>query len=184
MGTTLGAALTPGAFLKLAKSGDDDEKTGEMQMLEISRQEIRKTVAENARGLTKLRQSLYVFWYCYIYEPVATGLRFVHLAIIFLPVIVTLPAVWLGPKIKDRNGQRTGTLWWYGFLVKSMERAGPAFIKVALFNALFPLIANLFSAGAMGRISNGHLSSRYVQYNVLSSFKCTSTPLKRYKEYN
>lgn len=137
MATVLGAAaLTPGAFLKLAKNGDDDEKTGEMQMLEVSRQEVRKTVAENARGVAKLRQSLFVFWYCYIYEPIATGFRFVHLAIIFLPVIVTLPAIWLGPKVKDRNGQRTGTLWWYGFLVKSMERAGPAFIKVTLFSSL------------------------------------------------
>lgn len=135
--TVLIAALTPGAFLKLAKEGDGNEKTGELQMLEVSRKEAQQSVAvaEDARGVSRLRQSLFVFWYCCIYEPIATGLRFAHLVIIFLPVIVTLPAVWFGPRNKDRNGLRTGTLWWYGFLVKSMERAGPAFIKVSLVSS-------------------------------------------------
>lgn len=126
------AALTPGAFLELAREGNGDKKTAELQMLEVSRKEVQQSVAvaEDAHGVSRLRQSLFAFWYCYIYEPIATGLRFAHLVIIFLPVIVTLPAVWLGSKTKGRNDLRTGTLWWYGFLVKSMERAGPAFIKV------------------------------------------------------
>lgn len=123
------AAITPGAFLKLAEEGDGNENTGEKQMLEVSRQEIRKTVAENARGLARLKQELFVFWYCYIYDPIATGVRFVNLALIFMPVIFTVPAVWLGRRVKG-NGTRSGTLWWYEFLVKAMERAGPAFIKV------------------------------------------------------
>lgn len=63
-------------------------------------------------------------------EPIATCLRFVHLTIIFVPVLLTIPMIWLGSRRKDRNGERVGTLWWYGFLVRSMERAGPAFIKV------------------------------------------------------
>lgn len=134
-GTVLIAALTPGAFLELAEKGDGNKKTGEMQMLEVSRREVQRTVAEDARGVSRLRQSLLVFLYCYVYEPIATGLRFAHLVIIFLPVIVTLPAVWFGPKIKGRNELRTGTLWWYGFLVKSMERSGPAFIKVVFANS-------------------------------------------------
>lgn len=124
------AAMTPGAFLQLAEKVDADEKTGEMQMLEESRREIRKSVSEEAHGVSRLRQSFSVFWYYYIYDSIATGVRFVHLAFIFLPVILTVPAVWLGRKVNDRNGLRTGTLWWYGFLVKAMERAGPAFIKV------------------------------------------------------
>lgn len=126
------AALTPGAFLELAEKGDGHEGTGEKMMLEISRKEVQKGVPEEARGVSRLRQSLFVIWYCYIYDPIATGVRFVHLAIIFLPVILTAPAVWLGKRDKSRNGLRAGTLWWYGFLVNSMERAGPAFIKVGL----------------------------------------------------
>ena len=99
-------------------------------MLEVSREEIRKSVAEDAKGLTRLRQSLYVWCYCYVYDPIATGFRFAHLVLIFMPVILTFPAVWIGKRVQERGGERTGTLWWFQFLVRSMERAGPAFIKV------------------------------------------------------
>ncbi|KAE8148835.1 hypothetical protein BDV25DRAFT_157375 [Aspergillus avenaceus] len=134
-GTLLFSSLTPGAFLKLAGEGDGNEKTGEMQMLDASRQEIRKGVTEDARGLQKLWQGLFVYGYYYVYDPIATGCRFIHLMIIFLPVIVTIPAVWLGKGIKDRKDVRSGTLWWYHFLVWSMERAGPAFIKLGQWAA-------------------------------------------------
>lgn len=123
-------ALAPSAFLKLAETADGAEKTGEMQMLEASREEIQKAVSPDARGLSRFRQSLSVFWYCYIYDPIATGIRFLHLVYIFMPVIITVPVIWLGRTVGTHNGQRTGTLWWYRFLVKAMERAGPAFIKV------------------------------------------------------
>lgn len=129
--TVFFAALTPGAFLELAEKGDGHNKTGEMQMLEISRQEIRKSVSEDAQGLMKLCEELFVFWYCYIYDPIATGFRFVHLAIVFVPVIITAPAIWFGRRLDDGKGERAGAVWWYGFLVRSMERAGPAFIKVS-----------------------------------------------------
>ncbi|PWY77986.1 ubiquinone biosynthesis protein [Aspergillus eucalypticola CBS 122712] len=116
--------------------GDDDNgKTGEMQMLEVSRQEVRKTVDDDARGLKRIWQTLYVFTYCYIYDPIATGFRFVHLVIIFLPVILTAPTICFGKQLKDREGIRTGALWWYRFLVRSMERAGPAFIKLGQWAA-------------------------------------------------
>ena len=128
--TLLLSSLTPGAFLKLAEEGEGNEKTGEMQMLEASRQEIQKSVTQDARGLSRLQQSIFVFWYYYIYDPVATGLRFAHLVVVFLPVILTVPVVWFGKRLKTRKDVRSGTLWWYNFLVRSMERAGPAFIKV------------------------------------------------------
>lgn len=130
IGGVVMAALAPGAFLKLAEDSDGREKTGEMQMLEASRKEIRTFVPENARGLSRVCQSLWVFWYCYVYDPIATGFRFLHLAVIFIPVVVTVPAIWIGRRVGSRNNTRSGTLWWYRFLVKAMERAGPAFIKV------------------------------------------------------
>jgi aarF domain-containing kinase len=99
-------------------------------MLEASREEIRKTVSKDAHGLTRIGQEVYVFLYCYVYEPVATGIRFLHLAVIFLPVILTVPVIWIGRRNIERNNERSGTLWWIDFLVRSMERAGPAFIKV------------------------------------------------------
>lgn len=130
MGSVLfAAALGPGAFMELAEKSNGDE-TGEMQMLEASREELRKTVSADARGFTRLRQQVYVFLYSYVYDPIATGFRFLHLAVIFLPVLVSVPVIWIGGRNPERNNERWGTLWWFDFLVKSMERAGPAFIKV------------------------------------------------------
>lgn len=130
IGGVVMAALAPGAFLKLAEDSDGHEKTGEMQMLEVSREEIRKTVSKEARGFSRVYQLIGVFWYYYVYDPIATGFRFIHLAVIFIPVVVTVPAIWIGRRVENRNNTRSGTLWWYRFLVKAMERAGPAFIKV------------------------------------------------------
>ncbi|KAL2005922.1 hypothetical protein VTN00DRAFT_10415 [Thermoascus crustaceus] len=151
VGTVLLAALTPGAFLQLAETTDGGETTGEIKMLEASRQELQKTVAGDVRGFSRLCQILYVFSYRYIYEPLATGLRFFHLVIIFIPVIVTVPAIWFGERNSSRNGERTGTLWWYRFLVRSMERAGPAFIKLGQWAAsrtdIFPpALCNIMSS--------------------------------------
>jgi aarF domain-containing kinase len=118
--------------MELAENTAEHE-TGELQMLEASQQEIRKAVSEDARGLSRPRQGISVFLYCYVYEPIATGFRFLHLTIIFLPVLVSVPVMWIGRRNPDRNNQRWGTLWWFDLLVKSMERAGPAFIKVYPF---------------------------------------------------
>lgn len=124
------ATLGPAAFLKLAEDDNSNDQTAEMQMLEASREEIRKTVSPDAKGISKLCQTLWIYFYHYVYDPIATSFRFVHLAIIFVPVAVTVPAIWIGRKVQDHNGARCGTLWWYRFLVGAMERAGPAFIKV------------------------------------------------------
>ena len=126
-------------------------------MLEKSREEVRKTVDDDATGLTRFRQRIYVFFYCYVYDPIATGFRFFRLVFIFAPVVLSVPAVCFGRRVKDDNNQnnvrvRTGTLWWYGFLVSAMERAGPAFIKVwkmGLFFFFFFLV--VFSNGSLIR---------------------------------
>ncbi|KAG0156509.1 hypothetical protein PDIDSM_3688 [Penicillium digitatum] len=135
IGGMLMTTLAPAAFLKLAEGNDGHDKTGEMQMLEASREEVRKTVSPDAQGVSKLCQTLWIYFYYYVYDPIATGLRFVHLVVIFIPVVATVPAIWLGRKVQDRDGARSGTLWWYRFLVKAMERAGPAFIKLGQWAA-------------------------------------------------
>ena len=123
------AALSPVAFVQLAEQ--DDGKTGEAHMLEQSREEVRAEVHEGSRGWARLYEQIYVFLYCYVYDPLATGLRFCRLVLIFAPVVLSVPVVWFG-KAKESNGARarSGTLWWYRFLVNAMQRAGPAFIKV------------------------------------------------------
>lgn len=123
--------LSPAVFVQLSeKDNGGTEQTAEGRMLEASRDEIRKAVGENVHGLRRLRDNIILYLDLYIWEPACTGLRFLHLVFIFVPVIVTVPAIWFGSRNKSRSNERSGTLWWYWFLVKSMERAGPAFIKV------------------------------------------------------
>lgn len=117
----------------VALSGEDDDasdKTGEERMLEASRAEISKQISDAEKGLPRLGHRIVLFLDLYVWEPLCTGVRFLHLALIFVPVLLAIPAIWVGRRQLDRDNERSGTLWWYGFLVQSMEWAGPAFIKV------------------------------------------------------
>ncbi|KAL8738979.1 MAG: hypothetical protein Q9190_007908, partial [Brigantiaea leucoxantha] len=134
-GRILLALLSPAAFVRLSEEDSEDGKTPEEHMLEASRAEIQKTIPDTVHGLQRAWQSLYLFLDTCVYEPIATGLRFLHLVVIFVPVIVTVPSIWFGRKVREHGNERTGTLWWYGFLVSSMERAGPAFIKLGQWAA-------------------------------------------------
>lgn len=130
-GAASGAVLSPLAFVGLAhEQSGNGEKTHEEVMLEVSRKELAEQVPRSIKNSTKYRRGIYFFIEDYIIEPIATGFRFLHLIVIFVPVIVTIPAIWLGQRQADKDDERSGTLWWYQFLVSSMERAGAAFIKV------------------------------------------------------
>lgn len=125
-------ALSPAVFVALSeKDNDGTSQTAEGRMLAASRAEIEKKLSDDDVGMTRIRHGIVLFLDVYIWEPICTGFRFVHLLLIFVPVIVTVPAIWIGRRHVDRDNERSGTLWWYDFLVKSMERAGPAFIKVS-----------------------------------------------------
>lgn len=124
------ASLTPAAFVLLSEEDTGDGKSPEEHMLEASRAEIQKRVPDDVHGLKRPWQWLCFFIDVYVFEPIATGFRFLHLVVIFVPVIITIPMIWFGSRLKDHDNERSGTIWWYGFLVRSMERAGPAFIKV------------------------------------------------------
>ena len=99
-------------------------------MLEASRAELLKRIPDNVHGLKRIWKGLIFALDRYIAEPFATGLRFFYLIVIFVPVVFAIPIIWIGGRQKARDNERSGTLWWYDFLVHSMERAGPAFIKV------------------------------------------------------
>lgn len=122
--------LSPAAFVALSEEDTGDGKTPEEHMLEASRAEIAKEIPEDIHGWRRAWRGFYLFMDTFIIEPIATTFRFLHLVVIFVPVIATMPLIWLGGRRKDRDNERSGTLWWYSFLVHSMERAGPAFIKV------------------------------------------------------
>ncbi|KAK3942589.1 putative serine/threonine-protein kinase abkC [Diplogelasinospora grovesii] len=138
-GTLLAAAngaLATAAFVKLAeKENGGTEDTAELRMLEASREELKKTVDDGYKGFTRLRHQIVLFLDLYVWEPICTGFRFLHLVAIFVPVILTVPAIWIGPRQPARDNERTGTLWWYNFLVKAMEWGGPAFIKLGQWAA-------------------------------------------------
>ena len=122
--------LSPAAFVALSEEDSGDGKTPEEHMLEASRAEIAKEIPEDVHGLRRIWRTLFLFVDTLIFEPIATTLRFLHLVVIFVPVIGAMPMIWLGRRQKRRDDERSGTLWWFSFLVWSMERAGPAFIKV------------------------------------------------------
>ncbi|KAF2735082.1 ABC1 family protein-like protein [Polyplosphaeria fusca] len=139
-----GATLSPLAFIDIGNNGSDDgEKTHEEAMLEASTKELKDHVPRSLQNSKKYRRGVYFFVDMYIIEPICTGLRFLHLVIIFVPVIATIPVIWLGTRQKERHNVKSGTLWWYRFLVRSMERAGAAFIKLGQWAAsrsdVFPL---------------------------------------------
>ena len=125
-----GTGLSPAAFVALGEEEIDDGKTGEQHMLAASRKEIDAEDYDFLRNSTRTRRTIVHYIDTYVWEPICTGARFLHLVIIFLPVLVTVPVIWLGSRDPKRENERTGTIWWYGFLVRSMERAGAAFIKV------------------------------------------------------
>ncbi len=126
-----GSSAALGAVTLARLSDDDDDDSGgtgqtvEMRELEAARAEMTKR-ADNDSDSSPWREAVLL----YIWEPLCTGFRFLQLVVIFVPVIVAVPAIWLGRRQPERDNERSGTLWWYGFLVQGMERAGPAFIKV------------------------------------------------------
>ncbi|KAK9240681.1 ABC1 family-domain-containing protein [Lipomyces kononenkoae] len=70
-----------------------------------------------------------------IYNSVATWCRFLHLVIIFVPVIAGSPAILFGQRITNSENETTGALWWYKLLTRNMEKAGPTFIKLGQWAA-------------------------------------------------
>lgn len=115
------------------RPGKDEDITSEQCMLEASRRETQEeyqAYTENVSSPRRTYRKLVVFFCEWIYEPIATTLRFLHLIVIFVPVLVTIPVIFMGDRVPERSDERRGTLWWYLFLVNSMEKAGPTFIKV------------------------------------------------------
>ncbi|KAG0305787.1 hypothetical protein BGZ98_003578 [Dissophora globulifera] len=71
----------------------------------------------------------------YVLHPILTIWRFGVLAVIFLPLIVTAPAAFMGKRNKEFDDERSGAIWWYSLLVRHMEMAGPTFIKLSQWAA-------------------------------------------------
>lgn len=130
------AALSPLTFVAMTEQPHgEDGRTSEEKMLQASREELENYVPPPLRGSKKYRVGIWRFVDTWIVEPIATGLRLLHLVVIFAPVIVSIPMMWFGKRLPDRDNERSGTLLWYRFLVWSMERSGAAFIKLGQWAA-------------------------------------------------
>ncbi|KAG0173316.1 hypothetical protein DFQ29_007995 [Apophysomyces sp. BC1021] len=93
--------------------------------------------------LVRLFSRLFKLLDDWVLEPLLTLQRLAHILLLFVPIVLSSPAILLGNRVADEEDERTGTLWWYDFLSTQMERAGPTFIKLAQWIAsrtdLFPL---------------------------------------------
>lgn len=89
----------------------------------------------------------------YIWEPILTARRFIHLSYLFVPVIVTMPMLLVGSPMEQLQGDRWGAVWWYDFLVKRMQAAGPTFIKVINISVDCHTLYQSSLARSMGCIS-------------------------------
>ena len=169
--------LTPATFLALSEEEHGDGKTAEEHMLEASRAEIAKELPDDLHGYRRVLGGIWLYLDILIVEPVATTFRFLHLVIIFVPVLATIPVIWFGSRRKDRDNERTGTLWWYSFLVHSMERAGPAFIKV--FHAIRDTTVPLADSSNSSSVNGLLLERTYSLWKcAVSCRRCTLMPLR------
>ena len=125
------SSLSPLAFIELGTQNSEDGKTGEELMLDASIHELEESVPSFLAGSSRIRRRIYFLLDAYLLEPIYTGLRFLHLLAIFVPVVVTMPVIFLGPRVKERANERAGTLWWYRMLRWAMEKAGATFIKAS-----------------------------------------------------
>jgi aarF domain-containing kinase len=142
-GVGLGAILV---FRRSAQADAPEEWTPLIPIVEPPKPEHEGFVASS---VAEPKYSPLEFLRQYFLEPFLTFVRFLHLAILFGPVILTSPMLMVGSQARRQPGnpvaepgENWGAVWWYGFLVKSMERAGPSFIKLAQWAAsrtdLFP----------------------------------------------
>lgn len=138
--TTSGLALYSYRELRCEAppTAPEPAQTNEERLLEESEQEWRELhneVDANRGIMYRLWRSVAIPFRVWIVEPLATTFRFVHLILIFAPVLLSIPMVFLGPRQTDRDNERYGSLLWYTFLVHQMERAGPTFIKLGQWAA-------------------------------------------------
>lgn len=122
-----------------ASGEEQGDETSQETMLDNSVEEKKQAGAKSSSAIVRALSLLRRYLRFYVLESCATGARFVHLLVIFVPVILASPVTLFGSRVKDRDCERTGTLWWYGFLVRALETAGATFIKVCVYLTAAPL---------------------------------------------
>ncbi len=119
---------------------NEDQSTLEDGLLVASRNELeedskKKDQLENKKGIKSFPLKTLIFVNEYFIEPLITCGRFIQLSLIFIPVLLSYPIVWLGSIQRDKSHERSGSLLWYKYLTFSMELAGASFIKLGQWAA-------------------------------------------------
>jgi aarF domain-containing kinase len=136
-GAAAAAVIVPGALVAggaaaAAGHGGGDGPDGD-EVADGRADERRVLAPRGPSALARSARWLRRLWLLvdlYVWEPAATALRFLRLLALFAPLALASPAVWCGARDPRRGGERAGALWWYGALVRAMEKAGASFIKV------------------------------------------------------
>lgn len=139
---------------------DTSEPTFEMGLYVASQREKRelKQKRRNEKSRRKYTGWLFKIGFLFedfIYEPIVTFGRFVHLSFIFIPVFALYPITFFGKTTK--LGERTGALLWYWLLRHAAELGGASFIKLGQWAASR---TDIFSTGLCNELSNLHSNAK------------------------
>lgn len=144
--------------------------------------EIDKANYESKYAIVRLCCRIFKFVDDWILEPLLTMRRLAHILILFTPVVITAPIVYFG-KYDTTEGESSGTLLWFDFLSKQMERAGPTFIKVSSTHAGIRLEGRewlttiLLIVGTVDSITYRSISSCSLRKVIQAPFQRQSSPV-------
>lgn len=130
-----------------------------------------------------IRHKILLFIKVNICEPILTAGRFIHLTILFVPVLLVTPIILFGPR-RGRHNERFGALMWYAFLTRQMQRAGPTFIKVRTHIPSFGRISSPTLARPMGCFAAGSLPRRDVRTTWSTSLRSQTPPIPAHQAHN
>ncbi|ODV87154.1 hypothetical protein CANARDRAFT_26576 [[Candida] arabinofermentans NRRL YB-2248] len=91
----------------------------------------------------------------YIFEPIVTVGRFLELATLFIPIVITIPLVYFGKK--NNKGETSGAQLWYKLIRVTAEMAGASFIKLGQWAASR---TDIFSRGLCDELSRLHSNAK------------------------
>ena len=138
----------------IPRPSNDNESPTSSESLILSPSELHLSLPER----------IYTLFLDHIWEPILTTRRFIHLFFLFAPVIISSPMLLVGSPEERLQGDRWGAVWWYGYLVAQMDRAGPTFIKV---RSIVPLFCIRLTRRSLAACSVGSLARRFISCVVV-----------------
>lgn len=122
--------------VKDAETFEIDLYLASRQQEEQLRKEYRYHKARNLPPFLGLLYRIGFFLSDYVVEPLVTFARFLELTALFLPLLLTAPICWMGPRDKNSTDKtRAGARIWYIYLRWTAQVAGASFVKLSQWAA-------------------------------------------------